>query len=117
MQRKIEEAQQKERKRLAEIDALTDKVNDLGGVWKTGEQVDNELGKVKKGARGGKGKQMEAVKVQISYRRKVYRQQLSDAKLWNYSENGHIFTLEELTSRLKSIVGEHVPTESGIEES
>ena len=102
---------------MAEIDALTDKVKDLGGVWKMGEHVDNELGKVKKGERGGKRKKMKAVKVQLSYRRKVYRQQLSDTKLWNYSENGHIFTLEELTSRLKSIIREHVPAKSGIGES
>ena len=53
--------QKKEQKRLADIDALTDNVKDLGGVWKTGGQFDNELGKVKKGERGGRGKQMEAV--------------------------------------------------------
>ena len=112
MEQKKNEAMKKERQRLAEIDSLTDKVKALGGLWKTGAQVDEELGKVKKGSRGGKGKLIEAIKVQLSYRRKVYRQQLSDAKLWSFSENGHIFTHEELTSRLKIIISEHVPAES-----
>ena len=106
MKRKQEEAQQKERQRLAEVDALTDKVNEMGGVWKTEAQVDEAMAKVKRGARGGKGKVVEAVKAQISYRRKVYRQKLTNSKLWNFSENGHSFTHEELTTRLKSIIKE-----------
>ena len=106
MKRKQDEAHQKEQQRLAEVDALREKVNDLGGVWKTEAQVDEALAKVKRGARGGKGKLVEAVKTQIAYRRKVYRQKLTDSKLWNFSENGHIFTHEELTTRLKLIISQ-----------
>ena len=47
---------------MAGIDSVTDKKKYLGGLWKTGAQVDEELGKVEKGSQGGKGKLIEAIK-------------------------------------------------------
>ena len=93
---------------VEEKEALTNKVSELGGVWSTEAQVDEGLKKVKEGGRGGaKGKMTDALKTQLSFRRKVWGQKLTDQKQWNLSENGRAFTVDELAMKLKSIILEH----------
>ena len=108
MAQKKAEKQQKAQQAVEEKEALTEKVTTLGGVWSNEAQVDEGLEKVKAGGRGGaKGKMTDALKTQMSFRRKVWGQKLADPKLWNVSENGRAFTVDELAGRLKRIIGEH----------
>ena len=53
------------------------------------------------------GKMTDALKTQMLFQRKVWGQKLEDPKLWNVSENGWVFTVNELAVRLKRIIGEH----------
>ena len=118
MTAKIADIQKKESQRVAELVELDNKVHLLGGVWKTVAEVDAGLAAVKQGARGGgKGKMVEALKTQINFRRKVLRQRLDDLKLWNFSENRHVFTVDELSERLKVIIAKLPIPESTNEQS
>ena len=49
----------------------------------------------------------DALKTQLSFRRKVWGQKLTDPKLWNLSKNSRSFTVDELASKLKRIIVEH----------
>ena len=107
LQQKKVKAQEDEQKRIYELVDLTAKVNGIGGLWKSADQVDAGLAKVKQEARGGaKGKLLDALKVQLAFRKKVLKQPLTDAKLWSYSEKGRNFDIEELSSRLKLVIAE-----------
>ena len=59
---------------VEEKETLINKVTALGGVWSTEEQVNEGLEKVKEGGRGAKGKMTDALKTQLSFRRKVWGQ-------------------------------------------
>ena len=107
MKKKQEDARRKEQQRIAELAQLIAKVNALGGLWLSEKEVDEGINRAKEGARGaGKGKIMDALKAQISYRKKVYCQKISDKKLWNFSENGRGYTVDEMAVRLKRIISD-----------
>ena len=78
---KREQLQAKEEKKVRERAQLIDRVEGLGGLWKTEEQVREGLTRVKPSERGeGKGRLLEALKNQINFRRKVPQQQVHDQK-------------------------------------
>ena len=107
LQARKDKALADEQKRIYELIDLTVKVNGVGGLWNSSLDVDAGLTRVKGDARGsGKGKLLEALKSQLSFRKKVLKQQISDAKLWSYSEKGRAFDVAELSSRLKLIIAE-----------
>ena len=86
---------------------LIDRVEGLGGLWKTEEQVREGLARVKQSGRGeGKGRQLEALKNQINFRRKVLQQQVHDQKAWTFSENSKPLSVESLTTKLYNLLSQ-----------
>ena len=107
LEQRKNKAREDEQKRIYELVDLMAKVNGVGGIWKTSLEVDAGLSKVKQAARrGAKGKLLEALKNQLAFRKKVLKQQLSDPKLWSYSEKGQAFDVNDPSSRLKLVVAE-----------
>ena len=47
---------------------------------------------------------LDAIKVQMQYRRKVLEQKLSNPKMWNFSEAKMFFSPDQMTERLKYII-------------
>ena len=56
----------------------------------------------KRGA--GKGKMMEAVKLQKYYRRKIMNQQVEDSKLMAFSEDKKPYNLQQLINNLTRVI-------------
>ena len=107
LEQRKNKAREDEQKRIYELVDLMTKVNGVGGIWKTSLEVDGGLARVKQAARGGaKGKLLEALKIQLAFRKKVLKQQLSDQKVWSYSEKGRAFDVNELSRRLKLVIAE-----------
>ena len=74
---------EKEEKALKDRLDLIAKIDAAGGLWKTEEEMLAGLSIVKEVARGeGKGKQIEQIKSQMSYRRKILEQPVADSKDW-----------------------------------
>ena len=64
---------------------------------------------MKEAARGeGKGKQIEQIKSQMLYRRKILEQTVADPKDWHFSENDRALGLELLTIKLAKLIGQVV---------
>ena len=66
-----EEVKQNKEKAAAELRELAAKVEGLGGVWKSGEEVDKNIESIKSKGRGSVGKVKDALKAQISFRSKI----------------------------------------------
>ena len=65
------------------------------------------LDKVKESAKGeGKGKQLESIKCQINYRRRIVEQPVNDPKNWTFSENGRQLNVESLSIKLARLIGQ-----------
>ena len=104
---KEQKVKEKEAKALMERFKLIDKVDAAGGLWKTEAEMKEGLLRVKEAARGeGKGKQIEQIKSQMSYRRKILEQTVADPKDWHFSENGRALGLESLTIKLAKLIGQ-----------
>ena len=98
---------QKEAKTAAEKAKLVEKVEEMGGVWWSGEEVDEKIQAIKAGSRGESiGKVREALKTQISYRRQILKQPVKDAADWNFSVNGRPSLPDELRQNLKNIIAQ-----------
>ena len=97
------EKQRKERERALEVTRLQKRCNDLGGVWTSSEEVDEQIQKMTTGSRGDTKAKLEAIKTQISFRKKVYDQRFP-AKLGNFSSGGKPHTLDDMVTRLKEII-------------
>ena len=69
----------------------------------TTEAVDEGLKKLKTGTRGEQKVMLDAVKIQISFRKKNLSQEIP-AKLSCFSQDKKAFSLADLTQRLKTIV-------------
>jgi hypothetical protein len=68
--------------------------------------------KVKDEARKeGKGKLLDAIKTQMSFRRKVLRKQVREPKEWSYSENECMHDVAELNAKLNVIISKVPPTQ------
>ena len=86
---------EKEEKVVREKEALG-KVEAAGGLWRSGIQMEEALKKIQEEARGaGKKESIDALKNQLSYRKKVL-QQTGNSKDWTFSENGRHLTVDGL---------------------
>ena len=86
---------------------LIGKIDEMGGFWKTEEEMKKGLDKVKESAKGeGKGKQLESIKCQINYRRRIVEQPVNDPKNWTFSENGRQLNVESLSIKLARLIGQ-----------
>ena len=100
-----EEVRQKEEKAAAELTELAAKVEELGGVWKSEEEVDTKIESIKSKGRGeAVGKVKDALKAQINFRRRIMKQPVRDAGDWKFSENGRPCLANELQQKLKNII-------------
>ena len=96
------EKARKEKAQSAEKERLYDRLQAIGGLWKTPEAVDEGLEKLKTGKRGEQKALLDAVKTQISFRKKNLSPDIL-AKLSCFSHDKKAFSLEEMTQRLKQI--------------
>jgi hypothetical protein len=78
------EKERKKRARAEEIRTLSVELEALGRLWESDQAVEEGLNRLKTGKRGEVKNQLEAIKVQMSYRRKVLLQKVKDTKLWNF---------------------------------
>ena len=63
--------------------------------------------KVKEGARGeGKGKQLDCIKQQMAYRRRILEQPVADPKDWILSQNGRQLDVAALSLKLAKLIGQ-----------
>jgi hypothetical protein len=101
-----------------ELMALAEKVEQQGGLWKSAEVLDAALMEIQQRARGqGKGKQMDALKSQIAYRKKVLHQPILDPKDWTYSDNGRQCTVSDISTKLKIIISQTPPPLVNLEQT
>ena len=100
-----EQEKAKEERALKKRVELLQKVEMLGGMWKSVAELEEGLKKVKGSARGeGKGKLLDALKTQIDFRRKILQQPVVDAKDWTYSENGKALDVAALSAKLVNLI-------------
>ena len=99
-----EEVKQNKEKAAAELRELAAKVEGLGGVWKSGEEVDKNIESIKSKGRGSVGKVKDALKAQISFRSKILKQPVRNATDWKL--NGRPFPPNELQQNLKNIISQ-----------
>ena len=93
------EKDRKEKERTAELERLVKAVENLGGQWKTGEDVEAGLGRLSTGKRADSKVKLNAIKTQINFRKKILNQNIP-AKYGNFSQAGKQFSLEEMMARL-----------------
>ena len=106
LQEKREKMKAREEKGMRDRQELIDKVTQLGGVWKTEEAMMAGIQEVKKQGRGeAKGKVVDALKQQISYRKLILKQRVLDPKDWTYSDGaGKSPSVDSLTRKLAKII-------------
>ena len=95
------ENERRQREKAVEVTNLCIKLGTLGGLWECDADVDEGIQKL---PNARKATILEAVKIQLMYRRKVMEQKLVDAKLWNFSEHRVVFTPEQMISKLKQVI-------------
>ena len=105
LQRRLQEMQNekaaREEKIMREKENLVAKVEAAGGLWKTEEEVEAGVKRIKESVRGeGKKQILDALKHQISYRRKILLQSTENAKDWTFSENGKPLPIAGLKVKL-----------------
>ena len=75
----------------------------LGGVWCSPEAVDKGLQRPATGKRGEARFQLEAIKDQINFRKKVMQQNFTQRE-GAFSQNGVAFSQVEMTEKLNKII-------------
>ena len=78
-------------------------MEDAGGLWTSSAAVDDGLAELTSGRRGDNKAKLEAVKNQISFRKKVLNQNIP-ASLGNFSLAGKQHSLDEMVNKLKAIL-------------
>jgi hypothetical protein len=73
-----EEKRRREEKQMVEMMSLVAKVEEQGGLWKSEEALDAALMSIQERHGQAKGKQLDALKVQMAYRKKVLHQPVKD---------------------------------------
>jgi hypothetical protein len=104
LEKERQERERKQRERAVEISALCVKLEALGGLWDSDGDVGEGLKKLKLGERSDDKRKLDAIKVQLQYRRKVLQQKVTDAKLWCFSEGKLNFTVTQMTEKLKIVI-------------
>ena len=103
LERERKEKERKDRERVEEAQQLCKKLEEIGGLWTTNDAVDAGLAKFSTGKRGEGKHKLDAIKVQINFRKKVLNQKFP-AKMANFSQGGVQFSLLEMIEKLKQII-------------
>ena len=90
--------QQRDQKRLQELQQITAALATAGGLWTTVEQVKTSLAAIL-----GAGRKREALKCQLRFRKKVLRQEGS-AALFAFSKDGKPLSLDALRRNLEQLI-------------
>ena len=101
LERAMAEKERQQRSKAAEVTKLCVNLQALGGLWESDDDVKDGL---KRLGDARKSVILEAIKVQMQYRRKVLEQKLPDAKMWNFSAAGSSFTPDQMIDRLKYVI-------------
>ena len=105
LEEKEKEVKQKEAKVAAELTELAAKVEGLGGLWKSEDEVEERIASIKSKSRGESvGKVKDALKAQINYRKRILKQPVKNNLDWNFSANNRQFCADELKEKLKAII-------------
>ena len=91
---RVEKAR-KEKAKSAEKERVYDQLQAIGGLMKTQDAVEG-LERLKTGKRGDQKVLLDAVKTQISFRKKNLSQEIP-AKLGSFSQDKKAYSLEEMT--------------------
>ena len=84
-----------------EVANISSQLEAQGGLWESNDEVDEGLRRLKTTK---KSVILQAIKVQLLYRRKVKNQKITDTKLWNFSEAGVAFPPDQMITKLKSVI-------------
>ena len=114
--KRLEEKREKVRAKAAKVmtdrRALIAKVNAMGGLWESEEDLQQGLERIKNEGRGeGKGRLLAALKSQMAYRRQILEQPVIDKADWAYSQGSVAFDVPTLTSKLTKLIHQ-APAES-----
>ena len=109
--RRLEEKREKVRAKAAKVmndrRALIAKVNAMGGLWESEEELRQGLEKVKNEGRGeGKTRLLAALKSQMAYRRQILEQPVIDKADWSYSQGSKACDVPTLTSKLLKLINQ-----------
>ena len=102
VQKRQEEITRKSEKELKVKKGLTKKLQKLGGLWTTEKEIEDGLRKMKT----TKAKQ-NALKIQISFRKKVLGQLYSDKVVFQFSHNKQPFSDTRLKQNLLKLLSSH----------
>ncbi|VDI15709.1 Hypothetical predicted protein [Mytilus galloprovincialis] len=98
LKNKREEKLRKENSKQQELQSLTKDIEKIGGLWVTSQDINKNLKKL------NETEKMEAVKLQLKFRKKVLKCNPEDKFLLQFSANGIQFPLHELVSHLKVVL-------------
>ena len=84
---------------------LIAKVNAMGGLWESEEDLQQGLEKVRNEGRGeGKVRLLAAIKSQMAYRRQILAQPVVDKADWSHSHGSVACDIPTLTSKLTKLI-------------
>ena len=108
LQEQREQVRQKEVKEVQKRMGWVAKVEALGGLWKSEEEMEAGLKMVVEnaGGRGCKGKLLEALKDQMNFRKNILQQTGIDAKDWSFSEEKKALDVDQLKAKLAKIINQ-----------
>ena len=109
--KRLEEKREKVRAKAAKFmndrRALIAKVNAMGGLWESEEELQQGLERVKNEGRGeGKTRLLAALKSQMAYRRQILEQPVIDKADWSYSQGSKACDIPTLTSKLIKLISQ-----------
>ena len=105
LEEKREKVRAKAAKTMSDRRALIAKVNAMGGLWETEEELKRGVEKAKSGGRGqGKTRVIAAIKSQMAYRRQILEQPVIDKTDWSYSEGSVACDVPTLAAKLTKII-------------
>ena len=87
----------------AQRESLLAHLHNAGGLWSTPEQIKANLSSLT-----SKSQKLQALKSQISARKRILKQQVVDMSLFAFSKGGKQFSVEQLTTNLSLIVQSRV---------
>ena len=107
LREKREAARAKEEEKEREKIQLMVKVKNHGGLWLTEEEVRSGLARIKEAGRGeGKGRMLDALKIQIRFRKVYLPKSVKDPKDCTFSENNKALDVPSLTSKLVKLINQ-----------
>ena len=108
LQEQARELVEKEERCMREKEQLVSKVESVGGLWKSGSEMEVALARIQEKARRlGKKESLDALKNQLSYRKKILLQ-AGNPKDWTFSENGRPLSVDGLKTKLMKFLSPEV---------